>query len=136
MSEFESPGGGFERALDRALSRTLQPPRVSRDFRRCLHAALSRAGEADLSQLRSRLESERQAHLATLEAHYVRLRRWTLAAMIGAAFAAGAAATVALPWLERHVAEQAPLVLTSAGAAVSLAIAFLSWRAYSRGGAV
>jgi hypothetical protein len=55
--------------------------------------------------------------------------------MIGAAFAAGTAATLALPWLQRHVAAEAPLVLTSAGAAVGLAIAFLAWRAHSRGGA-
>jgi len=136
VSEFESPHDRLDRALDRALSRTLQPPQVSRDFRRCLHAALSRAGEADLSQLRSRLESERRAHLARLEAHYLRLRRRTLGAMIGAAFAAGAAATLALPWLQRHVGAEAPLVLTSAGAAVSLAIAFLSWSAQSRSGGV
>ncbi|MHB8815607.1 MAG: hypothetical protein ACYDAE_20410 [Steroidobacteraceae bacterium] len=134
MSDFASPNGEFERVLDRALSRTLQPPRLSRDFRRCLHAALSRAGEADLSELRARLESERQAHLAALEAHYVRLRRGTLGAMIGAAFAAGTAATLALPWLQRHLAAEAPLVLTSAGAAAGLAIAFLAWRTHSRGG--
>lgn len=52
--------------------------------------------------------------------------------MIGAAFAACAAATVALPWLQRRVGAQAPLVLTSAGAAASLAIAFLAWRAHNR----
>lgn len=133
MTEFESPDGTLERALDRALRRTLQPPRVSRDFRRCLDAALSRAGEMDLPELRSRLESERREHLARLEAHYVRLTCRTLGVIIGAAFAAGAAATLALPWLQRHVGEDAPLALTSAGAVVSLAIAFLSWRAHSRG---
>lgn len=133
MTEFESPDSTRERALDRALRRTLQPPQISRDFRRCLDAALSRAGEMDLAKLRSRLESERREHLARLEAHYVRLRRRTLGVIIGAAFAAGAAATLALPWLQRHVGEDAPLVLTSAGAVVSLAIAFLSWRAHNRG---
>lgn len=133
MSKLENPDARIERALDGALSRILPPPQPSGDFRRRLHAAISRAGDTDLSQLRSRLESERRAQLAMLQTRYVRLRRLTLAAMIGAAFAAGAAATVALPWLQRHVGAQAPLVLTSAAAAVSLAIAFLSWRAHNRG---
>jgi len=125
-----------ERELDRALGRTLQPPPLPKDFRPRLQAALSRAGDTELSALRSRLESERRAQLASLESRYVRLQRKTLGTMVGAAFAAGAAAALALPWLERHFGVDAPLVLTSAGAAVGLAIALLSWRAHARGDAL
>jgi hypothetical protein len=136
MSEFEAPDGKLQRELDRALGRTLRPPPLPQDFRRRFHAALSRAGDTDLSQLRSRLESERRAQLASLEARYVRLRRRTLGTMIGAAFAAGAAIALTLPWLERHFGADAPLVLTSVGAAMGLAIALLSWRAHARGDAL
>lgn len=136
MTEFQTPHGRLERALDRALTRTLQPPQLSRDFRRRLDAALSRAGEADLSELRARLESERRADLARLESQYVRLTRRTLGTLIGAGFAAGAAATVMLPWLQQHLGAEAPLVLKSVGVAAGLTIAFLSWRARARDGAV
>ncbi|MGH8288956.1 MAG: hypothetical protein ACREV7_08000 [Steroidobacteraceae bacterium] len=133
MSEFEAPDDKLGRELDRALGRTLQPPPLSKDFRPHLQAALSRAGDTDLSELRSRLESERRAQLASLESRYLRLKRRTLGTLIGAAFAAGAVVTLTLPWLERHFGADAPLVLTSAGAALGLAIAFLSWRAHARG---
>ena len=136
MTEFDTPGGNLERVLDRALGRTLPPPQIPKDFRRRLDAALARTGERDLAELRSRFESERHAQLANLEAQYVRLRRRTLGTMIGAAFAAGAAVALALPWLQRHVGAKAPLVLTLAGAAVGLAIAFLAWRAHARDRAV
>jgi hypothetical protein len=136
VSEFETPGGHRERALDRALGQTFRPPRPSPDFRRHLAAACARAGEMDLSQLRLRLEAERRATLTKLEAHYVRLRRRTLGTLIGAAFGAGAAVTLTLPWLQRQVGTEAPLVLTSAGAAAGLAIAFLSWHAHTRGDSV
>ena len=86
----------------------------------------------DLAELRRRFVSERRAQLASLEAQYVRLRRRTLGTMIGAAFAAGAAVTLALPWLQRHAGAKTPLVLTSGGAALGLAIAFLAWRAHAR----
>ena len=132
MTEFETPDGSLERVLDRALGRALQPPRVSSDFRRRLEAARSRAGETDLSELRSRLEGERRAQLADLESRYVRLRRKTLGTLIGAAFATGTALALALPWLERHFGADAPLVLASGGAAVGLAIAFLAWHTHAR----
>ncbi len=132
MSEFENPEGDIERALDRALSGALRPPHVPRDFRRRLEAARSRTGEADLAELRVRLESEQRASLARIEAQYVRLRRRTLGTMIGAAFAAGAAVALTLPWLQRQFGAAAPMVLTSAGAALGLVIAFLSWRAHTR----
>lgn len=133
MSEFDTPDGKLQRELDRALGRTFRPPRLSPDFRRRLEAACSRAGETDLSELRLRLESEQRSNLATLETHYVRLRRRTLGTLIGAAFAAGAAATLALPWLQRQVGAEAPLILTSVGAALGLVIAFISWHAHTRG---
>jgi len=132
VNESETSAGKLDRLLDRALGRVLPPPQVPKDFRRRLEAALSRAGETDLAQLRLRMESEERAQLARLEARYVRLKRRTLGTMIGAAFATGAAVSLGLPWLQRHVGAETPLVLTSAGAAVGLAIALLSWRRHAR----
>lgn len=136
MSNFETPRGKLERALDHALGRTFRPPHIPRDFRRRVEAARSRTEETDLSELRLRLESERRSDLATLEAHYVRLRRRTLGVMIAAAFATGALVALAMPWLQNHVGSAAPLIPTSVGAAAGLAIAYMSWRAHARGGAI
>ncbi len=135
MSNFDTPHGRLERTLDHALSRTFRPPQIPRDFRRRLEAARSRAEQTDLSELRLRLESEQRSDLATLEARYVRLRRRTLGIMIAAAFATGALAEVAMPWLQRHVGASAPLIPTSVGAALGLAIAYASWRVHARHGA-
>jgi hypothetical protein len=136
VNECESADGKLERALDRALGRTCQRPPVPKDFRRRFEAALVRAGEPDLSALRSRLESEQRAQLARLESRYLRLRHRTLGTLTGAAFAAGAAATLALPWMERHLGAGGPRVLTAVAGAVGLAIAFLSWRAHARSDAL
>jgi hypothetical protein len=136
VNEFESADGKLERALDRALGRTCQPPQVPKDFRRRFAAALARAAEPDLAALRSRLESEQQAQLTRLASRYVRLTHRTLGTLIGAAFATGAAATLALPWMERHLGADGPRVLTAVGGAVGLAIAFLSWRAHVRSDAL
>jgi hypothetical protein len=131
MSDLETPAGKLEGALDRALARTFRAPRVPQDFRRRLEAARSR-GESDLSQLRLRLQSERRAHLARLEARYVRLRQRTLGIMIVAAFATGGAAALAMPWLQKHVGAAAPLIPTSLGAGLGLAIALVAWRVHAR----
>lgn len=109
------------------LQRTLQPPQPTDAFRSNVRAAAARAGQMDLSQLRVELENERREQLAGLEADYIRLRRRTLGTMIGAAFAAGAAVTLALPWLQSRFGSDTPLVLASTGAAIGLAIAFGSW---------
>ncbi len=135
MSDCKTPDGRLESSLDRALAQTFHPPDVPHDFRRRLEAARARDGNTDLSQLRLRLENERRASLARLEARYVRLRQRTLGIMIVAAFATGAAAALAMPWLQKHVGAAAPLIPTSLGATLGLAIAFFAWRAHVRGGA-
>ena len=116
---------GLERSLDEALGRTLSPPQVSQTFRTHLHAALSRATGTDLGSLRERLESERRQQLEELEAHYVRVRGSTLGTLIGAAFAAGAAVTLAMPWLRAHLGPYTPLAITWGGVALGLGIVFL-----------
>lgn len=132
MRDFETPDDKFELVLDRTLARAFRPPHVPHDFRRRLEAARSRPGETDLSELRLRLEHERRADLAKLEARYVQLKRRTLAIMIAAAFAGGAMAALAMPWLQRHVGAAAPLIPTSVGVGVCLAIVCIAWRAHAR----
>jgi hypothetical protein len=127
MNRTEPLGEELGRALDAALERTLRPPQPGEAFRRSVRTAVARAKQTDLSQLRAALESERRASLAALEADYVRVKRRTLGTLIGAAFGAGAAVALALPWLQSRFGADTPLVLASAGAVVGLAIAFGSW---------
>ncbi len=116
---------GLDRALDEALGRALGPPEVPQAFRTRLSAALSRTAETDLSALRERLESQRRQQLEELEAHYVRVRRGTLGTLIGVAFAAGAAATVAMPWLRAHLGAYTPMAITWGAVALGLGMVFL-----------
>jgi hypothetical protein len=98
MNDSESPE---MRTLDAALAAALRPPALPPGFERRLAAALAAAPQTDLDTAgRATLEREHLAKLAELEADYVRLRRRTLGTAIGAAFAAGAAAAVAMPWLQ------------------------------------
>jgi hypothetical protein len=132
MKDSEQPNGELDRALDANLARIFAPPRVPVQFRAKLRGALVRATDPSLSDMRSRLERERRATMAKLEEDYVRLRRRTLGTMIGGAFAAGAAAAVALPWVTARLGPIAPLVIASTGAIVGLWIGLASWLA-SRG---
>lgn len=116
---------GLDRALDEALGRALGHPEVPQAFRTRLSAALSRTAETDLSALRERLESQRRQQLEELEAHYVRVRRGTLGTLIGVAFAAGAAATVAMPWLRAHLGAYTPMAITWGAVALGLGMVFL-----------
>ena len=86
------------RTLDAALAAALRPPALPPGFERRLAAALAAAPQETTD--RATLEREHRAKLAELEADYVRLRRRTLGTVIGIAFAAGAAAAVAMPWLQ------------------------------------
>ena len=127
MTEPTPADGPIDRALDAALRRALEPPRVTEEFRERVRAALARAAETDLAELRARLETERRETLARLEADYIRLKRRTLAAMVGGAFAAGAAAAIALPWMTKLVGPAAPLAIASIGAAVGITIGVSYW---------
>jgi len=138
MKESARPNGALDRALDAALERTLTPPPLPARFRTKLEAALVRAGGSSLLEARTRLEREQRERLAELERDYVRLRRRTLGTMIGGAFAAGAAAAYALPWVTASLGPIGPLAIASAGAAVGITIGVYSWlatRAQSAAGA-
>jgi hypothetical protein len=127
MTDPEQSRDELDRALDARLARTLAPPRVPVQFRTQLQAALVRAADSSLSEARSRFEREQRERLVELEQNYVRLRRRTLGIMIGSAFAAGAAAAVALPWLTVKLGPIAPLVIASTGAVVGIWIGVASW---------
>ena len=119
----------FDRALDAALARALPPPELPADFRARLTAAIAReaAGEVPHVQQRARLEREQLERLQEFEAGYLRLRRRTLGTLIGGAFAAGAAVTVAMPWLKSTFGPNALLVLAAVGAVVGIAIGVSAW---------
>lgn len=123
MTEPRPPG--LDRALDAVLSRALTAPDVSQTFRTRLKAALARTDETDLLSLRERLESERRQQLEELEAHYVRIRRGTLGTLIGVAFATGAAATIAMPWLRAHLGAYTPMAIVWGAVALGLGMVFL-----------
>ena len=122
MTEPRNPG--LDRALDEALGRTLSAPDVPQTFRTRLNAALSRTADTDLASLRERLQIERRQQLEELEAHYVRVRGSTLGTLIGIAFAAGAAVTIAMPWLHEHLGSYTPMAITWGGAALGLGMVF------------
>jgi predicted phage tail protein len=117
----------LDRALDVALGRVLRPPSVPAQLRTNLQAALARTSRFNISQTRWKLEQEQREKLAEMEESYIKLRRRTLGAMIGGAFAAGAGAAVALPWLTAVVGPSAPVVVASTGTAIGIAIGFWSW---------
>jgi hypothetical protein len=123
MTEPRNPG--LDRALDQALGRALKAPELPGAFRTRLNAALSRTAETDLLSLRERLESERRQQLEELHEEYVRVRRGTLGTLIGVSFAAGAAATIAMPWLRAHLGAYTPMAITWGAVALGLGMVFL-----------
>ena len=121
----EPRASGLDRALEEALGRAVSTPELPHAFRTRLNAALARTSEADLLSLREQLESERRQQLEELQADYVRLRRGTLGTVIGVAFAAGAAATIGMPWLRAHLGAYTPLAITWGAVALGLGMVFL-----------
>jgi hypothetical protein len=112
----------LERALDAALARALLAPGPSSAFRERLRAAIARGETVDVGAQRARLERELSAQMAELKSGYVRLQRRTLAAILGGAFAAGAAAMIALPWLQSHFGAGSIIAVPLVGVVVGLAI--------------
>ncbi len=112
------------RALDAALAAALEPPALPAGFRARLDAALeeSQLGTDRRAARAAALERERREQLAELEAGYLRLRRRTLGTLIGAAFAAGAAVALALPWLQAAFGPNTPLALAGAGTLAGLVL--------------
>ncbi|HUN76286.1 MAG TPA: hypothetical protein VMU40_17355 [Steroidobacteraceae bacterium] len=133
MSDSESPE---MRILDAALAEALRPPGLPPGFERRLARALATAPQADENRAsRASLEREHLERLAELEADYVRLRRRTLGTAIGAAFAAGAVAAVAMPWLQASLGGPTLLyVLGGAGTLLGVALAAASLGAGRLGG--
>jgi hypothetical protein len=112
----------LERALDAALAQALVAPGASSAFRERLRAAIARSDATDFGAQRARLERELREQMAELKRGYVRLQRRTLAAGLGGAFAAGAAAMLALPWLQSHFGAGSIIAVPLVGAVVGLAI--------------
>lgn len=106
-------------ALDRALAVSLRAPALPADFRADLRRAIEGAADQALRERRAELEVERLRALGDLQAGYVRVRRDTLVMVLAAAFTAGAAATVGLPWMAQALGVQAstlaPLLAVLAG---------------------
>ncbi len=125
MSGSERIESELERALDAALARTLTPPALPIGLRARVQAALARGtdSDAELWTVRARIEREQREQLAELERSYVRLRRRTLATLIGAAFASGTAVALLLPWLTLRFGTYTPLVLAGGGAVAGLVLA-------------
>lgn len=118
-----------EQRLDAAVSKALEAPPLPAGFRSRLNAAMARSREpAGLQTLSTRLEREHRQVLAELDAGYVRLRRRTLMALIGGAFAAGGVAAALLPWLTEMFGPAALFVLAVLGALAGVAIGLTSCR--------
>lgn len=130
---------GLDGAVDEALAALLSAPKVPQAFRTRLNAALSRTAATDLPSVRERLDRERRQQLEELEEHYVRVRSGTLGTLLGVAFAAGAAATIAMPWLRAHLGGFAPIAITWGAVALGLGMVFLDplrnlWRRWPDAG--
>lgn len=122
----------MDRAFDSALSRALQPPATPPALRTRLRAAMAQAAVTNVPEVRRRLEREHREELEALTRRYVRLKRRTLSIMVGGAFAAGAAAAVALPWLTANFGPIAPGLIASVSAIASIGIGISYWQAWRR----
>jgi hypothetical protein len=113
-------------ALDGALQRALAPPQVPPHLRVRLQAAMADA-DARIERAQRLLEREYRARQAELDARYVILRHRTLGLVVGGAFAAGAVAVAALPWLTANLGPRTPLAVGCLGALVGLAMGISFW---------
>ncbi len=114
----------LELALDEALGRALRAPQVPHSFRARLSAAVTRTAGIHWAALREQMENERREQLRRLQREYVRVRRRTIVTLLAAAFAAGAAAMLAMPWLRAHLGSYAPMAVAWSGAALGLGMTF------------
>jgi len=118
----------LDRALDAALEQALRPPGLPQRFRAELGAARRRLEHLDVAQVRARLQIEHHEQLATLQADFVRIRRTTLGTLLGAAFAAGAGAVIAMPWLRSHFGPLAPVLIAWGGVALGVLLGVAALR--------
>lgn len=121
-----------EQALDSALQEALTPPTVPEGFRWKLMAAMQQETLADIAQRRAALEAEHLRLQQQVQAGYVRVRRDTLALGAALAFASGAVATWALPWLQARTGLDAatlmPTLALTVGAVTTLGVWWLKLR--------
>lgn len=87
--------------VDRALQQALRPAPLPEDFGARLMNAVLKEGVQDLQVKKRELDLEYEQTMRRLHRGHVRVQRDTLVMLLVVAFAAGACATVALPWLER-----------------------------------
>ncbi|MBK7617414.1 MAG: hypothetical protein KA375_11885 [Vitreoscilla sp.] len=115
-----------EQMLDQALTQALTPPALPEGFRWKLMAAMQQATLDDIAQRRAALEAEHQRLQYDMQQGYVRVRRDTLVLGVALAFASGAVAAVALPWLQARTGLDAatlmPTLATLVGAATAVGV--------------
>lgn len=136
-----TPGAGahaaaLDTALDLALSRALSPPALPPGFERRLHerlaadrrlAASATAAQADIAAAVARARAEHAQQLAALRAGHVRLRRHTLAVVVGAAFTTGVVVAWALPWVRAVLGVDLGLLVPALAVAVGMVSGALAW---------
>jgi hypothetical protein len=116
-----------DEALDQALARALAPPDVPAGFRARLLAALTRASDTDLATRRTMLEREHRELLQVLHGDSIRLRLRTVGYLVGGAFAAGVAVTIAMPWIRATFGPESDRVMLFMWAGFGLVVGGVSW---------
>lgn len=116
-----------EQALDQALARALTPPPLPEGFRWKLMAAMQQQTLDDIAQRRAAMEAEHRRLQQDMQQGYVRVRRHTLVAGVAVAFASGAVATVALPWLQARTGLDAATLMPTLAALVGGTTALGAW---------
>ena len=115
-----------DRVLDLALQHALRPPPLPAGFRSQLLSAVLQETVRDVESQKRALDLEYAQSLQRLHGGHVRLQRDTLALILVVAFAAGACANLALPWLQNlldiDTAVTAPMLalVTGLGAGASV----------------
>ena len=114
-------------ALDRALAASLRAPPLPAGFHATLRRAIAREADAELRARRAALEADHARRMAGLRSGYVQLRRHTLAVALAAAFTAGAAASVGLPWLAATIGTDASTLAPLMAALIGIGVGAAVW---------
>ncbi len=113
-------------SLDRALAACLVAPALPDALRSRVVAAVLTEQLQSFAMRRQQLEVEHAQELVRLRKGYLLLKRETLTLVTACAFAAGACAQVALPWLHTHfdldLAVFAPLLALLIGLAAGASV--------------
>jgi ABC-type phosphate transport system auxiliary subunit len=122
----------FNDALHRALENVFAAPALPTNFRMELRNRILHERMQHLDARRHELEREHTLALEQLRQGHVRLQRDTLAMIVGVAFAAGACAHLALPWLQNLMGVDGAITLPLLAVTVGLAAgaSFLPWRSH------